>query len=169
VVGVSNIVVERNSENNANDALPAVLPLDCSMDTRLFTAPLVQQQRRLQQRFSEEDSERIDERFRNPRIVVKEESGLARILKEKQARSVVSSFEDSGSPLIGRKYDDLRNFCGGVASVTPGTATVESDFSIINWTKKPSSQSLTYFSWMPFLIASSSGGCGSCLKSKYCF
>jgi hypothetical protein len=36
-------VVERNSENNANDALPAVLPLDlCFMDTRLFTASLVQ-------------------------------------------------------------------------------------------------------------------------------
>jgi hypothetical protein len=31
VVGVSNIVVERNSENNANNALPAVLPLDCAI------------------------------------------------------------------------------------------------------------------------------------------
>jgi hypothetical protein len=31
VVGVSNIVVERNSENNANGALPAVLPLDCAL------------------------------------------------------------------------------------------------------------------------------------------
>jgi hypothetical protein len=59
--------------------------------------------------------------------VVKEESGLARILKEKQARSVVSSFEDSRSPLIGRKYDDLRKFFGGIGSVMPGTATVDSD------------------------------------------
>jgi hypothetical protein len=78
--------------------------------------------------------------------VVKEESGLARILKEKQARSVVSSFEDTWSPLIGREYDDLRDFCGGIASIMPGAATVESDFSIINWTKDPSSQRLTDFS-----------------------
>jgi hypothetical protein len=96
LVGISNIVVERNSENNANEALPAVLPLGlCSMDTRLFTASLVQQQRRLQQRFSEEDIERLDKLFRDLRIAVLEESGLARILKEKQVRSVVSSFEDS--------------------------------------------------------------------------
>jgi hypothetical protein len=93
VVGVSNIVVERNSENNANYALPAVLPLDlCSMDTRFFAASLVQQQRRLEQRFSEEDSERIDEQLRNLRLALKKERGLARILKEKQARTVVSSF-----------------------------------------------------------------------------
>jgi hypothetical protein len=47
------------------------------------------------------------------------------------------------------------------------TATVESDFSIINWTKNLSSQSLTDFSWRPFLIASSSevAEVGSCLKS----
>jgi hypothetical protein len=138
LVGVSNIVVERNSENNANDALPAVLPLDlCSMDTRLFTASLVQQQRRLQQRFSEEDIERLDKLFRNLRIAVMEESGLARILKEKHARSVVSSFEDSYIPLIGREYDDLRDFCGGIASIMPGTATVESDFrsSTGQWTQ----------------------------------
>jgi hypothetical protein len=138
LVGVSNIVVERNSENNANDALPAVLPLDlCSMDTRLFTASLVQQQRRLQQRFSEEDIERLDKLFRNLRIAVMEESGLARILKEKHARSVVSSFEDSYIPLIGREYDDLRDFCGGIASIVPGTATVESDFrsSTGQWTQ----------------------------------
>jgi hypothetical protein len=75
-----------------------------------------------------------------------EESGLARILKEKQARSVVSLFDDSLIPLIEREYDDLRNFCGGNASIMPGTATVESDFSIINWTKDLSSQRLTDFS-----------------------
>jgi hypothetical protein len=157
-----------DKQKPACDALPAVLPLDlCSMDTLLFSASLLQQKRRPKQRYSEEDIERIDEQFRNLRIAVKKESGLARILKEKQARSVVSSFEDSWSPLIAREYDDLRIFCGVIASVMPRTATVESDFSIINWTKDPSSQRLTDFSLEAILIASSSGGCGSCLKSKY--
>lgn len=27
----------------------------------------------------------------------------------------------------------LRKFCGGLAAVFPGTSTVESDFSVINW------------------------------------
>jgi hypothetical protein len=37
VVGVSNIVAERNSEINANDPLPPVLPLDlCLMDREVY-------------------------------------------------------------------------------------------------------------------------------------
>jgi hypothetical protein len=147
VVGVSKIVVERNSSNNANDALPPVRPLDLwSMDARLFTASLQQQRQRLRQRFNEEEIERIDEQFRNLKIAVREESGLARILEKEHARSNLSTFENSWNPLIGREFDDLRNYCGGIASVMPGTASVESDFSIINWTKDPSSQRLTDFS-----------------------
>jgi hypothetical protein len=147
VVGVSKIVVERNSSNNTNDALPPVRPIDLwSMDARLFTASLQQQRQRLRQRFNEEEIERIDEQFRNLKIAVREESGLARILEKEQARSNLSTFENSWSPLIGLEFDDLRNYCGGIASVMPGTASVESDFSIINWTKDPSSQRLTDFS-----------------------
>jgi hypothetical protein len=94
--------------------------------------------------FSEVEIERMDEQFRNLRLAVREESGLWDILENN--RSDLSIFENCWSPLIGRGYADLRNYCGGIASVMPGTASVESDFSIINWTKDPTSQRLTDFS-----------------------
>lgn len=82
VVGVSEIVVERNSGNNALNALPPVRPLDlCSMEARMFTASLQQQRLRLRHCFSEEEFERIDEQFRKLRLAVREEKGLVRILK----------------------------------------------------------------------------------------
>jgi hypothetical protein len=41
---------------------------------------------------------------------------------------------------------ELKRFCGGLASVFPGTATVESDFSLSNWEKDDYCASLTDFS-----------------------
>ena len=45
--------------------------------------------------------------------------------------------------MIGPEFDDSRNYCGAIARVMPGTASVESDFSIVNWTKDPDMQRLT--------------------------
>jgi hypothetical protein len=33
----------------------------------------------------------------------------------------------------GQKLDRLRDFCGGLASIFPNTASVELDFSILGW------------------------------------
>jgi hypothetical protein len=40
-------------------------------------------------------------------------------------------------------FDILRDFCGGIATIFPNTATVESDFSILGWEKDAFRQSLT--------------------------
>ena len=40
-------------------------------------------------------------------------------------------------------YPKLVQFCGGLASVFPGTSTVESDFSVIGWEKDEYRFSLT--------------------------
>jgi len=42
-----------------------------------------------------------------------------------------------------RKFDILREFCGGIATVFPNTGTVESDFSVLGWEKDEYRQSLT--------------------------
>ena len=47
--------------------------------------------------------------------------------------------------IFGKKYDLLREYCGGIALVMPGTASVKSNFSLTNWTKEPNSQVLTDF------------------------
>jgi len=55
------------------------------------------------------------------------------------------SFEHFWSPL-GSDFEDLQRFCGVIASIMPGTTSIKSDFSLINWIKDSKSQSLTDFS-----------------------
>jgi hypothetical protein len=43
--------------------------------------------------------------------------------------------------------EQIPQYGGGIASVMPGTRSVASDFSIINWTKSPHSKFLTDFSF----------------------
>ena len=146
VVGTSKVCAERDNQNSSSDELPPVLPLDlCCVHARDFTACLGQQRLRLKQTFSDEEVEKIDTQFRNLRLAFKEQSGFAEMLQNAQESCAVQSFERCWGPL-GNDYGELRRFCGGIASVMPTTASIESDFSLINWTKDPSSQSLTDFS-----------------------
>jgi hypothetical protein len=54
-------------------------------------------------------------------------------------------FSDSWAVANGR-FPLLQKFCGGLALAFPNTASVESEFSIINWEKDTSRQGLTDFS-----------------------
>jgi hypothetical protein len=51
-----------------------------------------------------------------------------------------------GWDLTTGRFQKLRQFCGGLASMFPNTATVEADFSLIGWEKDDYRQSLTDFS-----------------------
>jgi len=55
------------------------------------------------------------------------------------------SLEHCWSPL-GSEFEDPQRFCGAISSTMPGTTSIKSDFSLIDWTKDSSSQSLTDFS-----------------------
>ena len=55
------------------------------------------------------------------------------------------SFEAATEPIQGR-LPLLNDFVGGLATVFPGTSSVESDFSILKWSKDEFSMSLTNFS-----------------------
>lgn len=54
-----------------------------------------------------------------------------------------TSFEAGWLIVQEKKFDILRDFCGGLASVFPNTASVESDFSILGWEKNEYRKSLT--------------------------
>ena len=43
------------------------------------------------------------------------------------------SFIDGWKCIGSGRFGNLKEFCGGLATVFPGTATVESDFSIVNY------------------------------------
>lgn len=55
------------------------------------------------------------------------------------------SFVESWA-VVGDRFPHLKGFCGDLASVSPNTATVESDFSIIGWERDEHRQRLTNFS-----------------------
>ena len=93
-----------------------------------------------------DDVEKIDEQFQRLRLECREVAGFKQRLEDCHVGSnCLPSFAESWQPL-GKKYDALKEFCGGIASVMPTTASVEGDFSIINWTKDPFSRKLTDFS-----------------------
>ena len=146
VVGISKVCAERDNQNSSTQQLPPVLPLDlCTILSRDFICSLEQQRIRLKQKFSDVEVEKIDDQFRKLRFGFTEQNEFAQMLQNASAGSAVQSFEQCWSPL-GREFEDLQRFCGAIASVMPGTSSVESDFSLINWTKDPFSQSLTDFS-----------------------
>jgi len=88
---------------------------------------------------------KIDDQFCNLHKAFKERSGFSQMLRNAQAYFTVQSFEQCWNPL-GSAFEYLQRFCGAIPSIIPGTISVESDFSLINWTKDFSSQSLTDFS-----------------------
>jgi hypothetical protein len=81
-----------------------------------------------------------------------EESGLKSTLDALHSQgTALQAFKDSWSPL-GKEYNALKDFCGGIASVMPGTSSVESDFSLTDWTSDPHSKSLTDFSSLESIL-----------------
>ena len=50
---------------------------------------------------------------------------------------------EAGWQMVARRFSVLRDFCRGIATAFPNTATVESDFSILGWEKDAYRMSLT--------------------------
>ena len=78
-------------------------------------------------------------------------SFLSQANQEQNFREIIEStnnyisFDEAWSTIRGR-YPYLCQFIGGLASVFPGTSTVESDFSVICFEKDDYHTSLTNFS-----------------------
>jgi len=70
------------------------------------------------------------------------------MLQNVQACLTVQSFEQCWRILGSKfeKFEDLRRFCGAIASIMNGTSSFKSAMSLINLTKDSSSKNLTYFS-----------------------
>ena len=56
-----------------------------------------------------------------------------------------TSFTDAWSVLRSDGFQHLNSFCGGIATLFPGTCTVESDFSVLRWEKDSHRKSLSDF------------------------
>jgi hypothetical protein len=131
---IMEIKAERDTQNQPADDLPAVLPHELvKVRTAVFGKTIVDRHlQQLRQSWDEERITKIEEQHRQLCIAYQREDALRSALDKCGAKPV--SFE-AGWAIVRGRYDVLRDFCGGIATVPANTATVESDFSVLGWEK----------------------------------
>lgn len=141
ISSIATISAERDENNNAFDnALPACLPQDLvKLPSREFCAIVRLHKLRLQQRWSASDIDLIEQQHRNLVTAYSNESVLKEAL---DSLPEFASFEESWKVITGR-FKQLEKFCGGLATVFPVTAQVESDFSVLKSEKDDFRTSIT--------------------------
>jgi hypothetical protein len=144
VEGIRDIQAERDSRNRATDDLPPVLPHELvKLRTAEFGRTIVDKHlQQLRHSWSDETINKIEQQHRQLCLAYQHDSILKAALDNCQTGSTSMSFE-SGWKIVQGRFDVLRDFCGGIATVQANTATVESDFSILGWEKDEHRQSLS--------------------------
>ena len=129
---ISRIVAERDANNESTNELPAVLPNELvRLEHSLFCTNVQQHRERLLVRWTDTEIDIIEQEHQELVAAYHNEAPLQSALN---ACDEKTTFDEAWSIVKGRfKY--LLRFCGGVASVFPGTSQVESDFSIVKGEK----------------------------------
>lgn len=127
----------------ASDKVPVVLPRDLvGIQQRYFNAIVEKQAGRLRLNGGQEISEELERYFKSFRDAILFDVSLSRSLK---SHLKVVVFANMWEPLE-KLFTRLRKFSCDIETVFPGTATVESDFSVMNWEFDEFRSSLTQFS-----------------------
>ena len=123
--GILKIMVERDTTNSGTTTLPPVLPK--KLLEKNFGDLLLIQNDRVKETFTSEDLLELENKFR----LFKTQTNFEPKFRETiENMSDMISFDDAWLA-IRKKYNLLCKFFGGLATVFPGTSTVESDFSVI--------------------------------------
>ena len=134
IAGIHRIEAERDEDNTAADSkvLPAVLAHEiAAMSHSRFCAVVRDQTDRLRASLTMFEIDVVEQEHQALQRAVKDEKPLKEALGKCDSKT---DFNASWSILNGR-FRKLEQFCGGLASVFPGTAQVESDFSIVKYKK----------------------------------
>ena len=143
ISGIESISAERDSTNEAGAALPPVLPYQLEkLRGRDFRVIVRTYHDRLITRWSSSKIDMIEQQFEALLVAFQSEEAFKKSL---EGCDDTTEFKDSWSCCSSR-FPILRDFCGGLATVFPGTATVESDFSIVKYVKNDFRTALTDFS-----------------------
>ena len=142
---IDEIAVYRDDNNNPFDdpsSYPPVLPHEL---VKLTAAEFIRKARpyayRLERRYSADHIDSIADEHKVLLHAYRSEPVLQQSI---DAQSCRSSFKDGWS-LLGCRFPNLMQFCGVIATLFPGTSTVESDFSILRWEKDGFRKSLSDF------------------------
>jgi len=142
VVGIKKIMIERDESNVGVNRLPPVLPSELArMSRAVFNDLFVLQRPRLGAFYSEDELISIGREFKGFLSQLRHEPEFKEMILGQDGMD----FDDAWS-LLRKRYPLMCQFFGGLASVFPGTSTVESDFSIIGYEKDDYRQALTNFS-----------------------
>lgn len=126
--GISTIVAERDSLNESGNEAPAVMPHELvRLEHSDFCSIVVNHRERLLARWTTNEIDLIEQEHQDLVLAYCSEPQLQSALN---ACDGSSSFNDAWSIVEGR-FSTLLRFCGGLASVFPGTSQVESDFSVV--------------------------------------
>jgi len=142
---VAAIVAEHDARNREKtDAAPPILPLEIAgLSTIEFTKLLFEHEERLSHSFPGTVVEEvISNEFEQLVRLISRDSNLKAALTK---GSEDSDFGKAWRPL-GNRFPYMLRFAAGLASVMPGTTTVEADFSTINYEKDDHRSALTSFS-----------------------
>ena len=151
ISGISSVVAERDSMNDAGEALPPVLPHQLvKLRGSEFSQFLRNQNSRLKITFSTVKIDLIELDFQDLKDAYEGEEALKNVLLTCDHNT---SFRQGWDYCQGR-FKSLEMFCGGLATVFPGTSTIESDFSIMKWEKNDARTTLTAFFWKAFFMLS---------------
>jgi hypothetical protein len=139
IENISSRAAEHDSSNGVtSDKLPPIIPRDLAKSSpREFNEVVLQQSQGLNLSGSRG-------------LSAEEEISSLLLAKSSTPGSWRSSptplHSATGGSLFGQRFPKLSQFCAGIATVFPGTSTVESDFSVLNWECDEFRSSLTDFS-----------------------
>lgn len=146
---IRQLKAERDSSNSkSSHQLPAILPFQVvALKPRDFFSIVKQQKQRLLQTWSEQDLSKLEDQFRSFKEHVSNSTGSQAEIEKYSSCSVEGAgvFQKSWSTFCTR-FPLLVQFFGGLGSVFPGTSSVESDFSILQWEKDEHRAHLTNLS-----------------------
>jgi len=124
--GVLDIQAERDSKNRAGEDLPPVLPNQLVKVTGRDFINIVSWHRPHLEKFWEPISiDKIESQHKKLLVAYHSEP----LLKSAINNCDKNTTFDVGWGIVEGRFDILKDFCGGIASVFANTATVESDFS----------------------------------------
>jgi hypothetical protein len=142
VNGIFHLQAERNSVNGPTDryTIPPVLPHQLvQIRGAAFSDILRKHLPQLENAWSANDIDKLESQHRDLRSEYQHSPGFTDALNN---FNDFTSFNEAWL-IVNKKFNMLRDFCGGIATVFPNTATVEADFSNINWEKDDTRTSLT--------------------------
>ena len=138
--GISQIIAERDEMNDSTDKLPPVLPHELAeLEPSYFCAIVRQHRERLLARWTATEIDSIEQQHQELVVAYARQQQLREALKACDEKTTF----DQGWGIVKGRFEALQRFCGGLASVFPGTSQVESDFSIVKGEKTMFKHALT--------------------------